>query len=1190
MKEVRLITRRRSSKILEYIQEDILTGKSVQTESMEHSATNGNMNETTESLKHLKINFTMENSRKIYFESASSMDQILYIQKWMRNKLRDKRILDSLLKRTGDLEAISALFSSLSRETSFPDITSKLQNRSLVEKVVEFLKMFDSEKNVTMPSNSTISSSQETSSSSKSTNLSPQSGTQTPTKSPRNLKKPVTPRRPMINTRPARTFLSCLMIHLYPEEVLLDGSAEENATGQVDCLEGQLLCTAASMLVKATIYLHKASSELKLNDDLSLLKWNLQIFNFSRAFFNHSLKTWQKLDAERLAIELLAPYGQAYASLKVAEQSAVMIDQNGGSTTIGSTGSPVVSLPGSSGMGLDLNEDANRYKIAAMRQLQQMKQTMVTLIGKERADQYCDAIEVAVQRGENTVELPASDDQDVIQTIHANIGNNTINTQGIALEDTASSTSSPSISSSTNRQENSIANLSSSERTFQNHQEQLRPRPVDIPGKVLGKEEDSSSTANNLSTSPGLMRVNLATSPSRKAFFSQNRGNNETSSTSSLPAPISPSPSVGSTSSSPPPHKKRPTGLTTPNFVSSQSPTAGIFTSSGSGVSQHKEKDERNNYPVEITNISTATLPGPLQALLRNEDLAHELMINPDFRIEDPNETKSNTSSTTNSSGMNPMLQIKDTFHRLFWERLVVSLSTANQANAREFKEGDVVYIRATVDQGSYFKGVVLRSLKDQSDDTIDVSFDEGRKLEQDVKIERIRLKGDPLDPVPLLSLLDEVLEKFHELTPNRPDLKANLESKIDTEYIKQILERGMLTAETIESFMTTLIEYLISMQAPARAESTQAWAQDIKFSLANKKVDPNCKNEDLIEFIPKIFQYLFDKIDEVKRDTANAHIQMLIPYLQRNGIDYERNKFISRLNNNEIRMDNIRAWLKKTLEILNQEEMSKLKANSSGTEVSSTTTSLNEILTKVEKKDSATHIEALMKSWLLMLSWPVRLDTPFAPVPETLSRDAKRLASIRDAIDRFTLIGTYSAITKQFIMEQTKAYNAKTPNKINFSMATNLDKLQSNLHTLLVNDTSLRLPDIIAAVLDFSAKRIKELGIISDQDESEKVSFSLRNLLNNSCDPNHPVFKLMFQRVLDIFHAYLKDDTQKFQAMAGGHGSEFGTLIQELTKVAKDLRNIYRHDFLVHGALYSKIFAEEASDLIVSINENKID
>ena len=108
---------------------------------------------------------------------------------------------------------------------------------------------------------------------------------------------------------------------------------------------------------------------------------------------------WQKLDAERLAIEMLAPYGQAYASLKVAEQSAVMIDQNGGSTTIGSTGNPVVSLPGSAGMGLDLNEDANRYKIAATRQLQQMKQTMISLIGKERATQYCDAIEAAVQRG-----------------------------------------------------------------------------------------------------------------------------------------------------------------------------------------------------------------------------------------------------------------------------------------------------------------------------------------------------------------------------------------------------------------------------------------------------------------------------------------------------------------------------------------------------------------------------------------------------------------------------------------------------------------------------------------------------------------------------------------------------------------------------------------------------------------------
>ena len=90
-------------------------------------------------------------------------------------------------------------------------------------------------------------------------------------------------------------------------------------------------------------------------------------------------------------------------------------------------------------------------------------------------------------------------------------------------------------------------------------------------------------------------------------------------------------------------------------------------------------------------------------------------------------------------------------------------------------------------------------------------------------------------------------------------------------------------------------------MQAPARSEITQAWAQEIKFALAAKKTDPHCKNEDLVDFIPKIFQYLFDKIDEVKRDTANAHIQMLIPYLQRNGIEYERNKFISRLNNKEI-------------------------------------------------------------------------------------------------------------------------------------------------------------------------------------------------------------------------------------------------------------------------------------------------
>ena len=80
-----------------------------------------------------------------------------------------------------------------------------------------------------------------------------------------------------------------------------------------------------------------------------------------------------------------------------------------------------------------------------------------------------------------------------------------------------------------------------------------------------------------------------------------------------------------------------------------------------------------------------------------------------------------------------------------------------------------------------------------------------------------------------------------------------------------------MLTVESIDFFMTTLIEHLLSLQSPARDETTQVWTQEIKFSLATKKTDPNCKNQDLVTFIPKIFQYLFDKIDEVKRDTANA-------------------------------------------------------------------------------------------------------------------------------------------------------------------------------------------------------------------------------------------------------------------------------------------------------------------------------
>ena len=135
--------------------------------------TNKSMKETTESLKHLTLNFTMDNARQSYFESEPCLNHVRYLQKWMRKKVHEKMMMADLLKRSGELEAISSLFTSLNRSTTFQDITGKLQNRPLVEQVVDFLKIFDGEstlsasnKKLPNSSSSTTSSPQASSSSS----------------------------------------------------------------------------------------------------------------------------------------------------------------------------------------------------------------------------------------------------------------------------------------------------------------------------------------------------------------------------------------------------------------------------------------------------------------------------------------------------------------------------------------------------------------------------------------------------------------------------------------------------------------------------------------------------------------------------------------------------------------------------------------------------------------------------------------------------------------------------------------------------------------------------------------------------------------------------------------------------------------------------------------------------------------
>lgn len=47
-----------------------------------------------------------------------------------------------------------------------------------------------------------------------------------------------------------------------------------------------------------------------------------------------------------------------------------------------------------------------------------------------------------------------------------------------------------------------------------------------------------------------------------------------------------------------------------------------------------------------------------------------------------------------------------------------------------------------------------------------------------------------------------------------------------------------------------------------------------------------------IIPLLPRVFEFVFAQMEEIKRDSANAHIRLIAPYLARHGVAYERAKF----------------------------------------------------------------------------------------------------------------------------------------------------------------------------------------------------------------------------------------------------------------------------------------------------------
>ncbi|CAM9537003.1 unnamed protein product [Scytosiphon promiscuus] len=322
-----------------------------------------------------------------------------------------------------------------------------------------------------------------------------------------------------------------------------------------------------------------------------------------------------------------------------------------------------------------------------------------------------------------------------------------------------------------------------------------------------------------------------------------------------------------------------------------------------------------------------------------------------------------------------------------------------------------------------------------------------------------------------------------------------------------------------------------------------------------------------IIPLLPRAFEFVFSQMEEIKRDSANAHIRLIAPYLARHGAAYERAKFEARLSSGNISLERTKAWLSSAVEGFLSRDAEKGGTGDEG-ERSRRAKGLRDGREEFHKS-------VLQQAFVGLLRSPVRLDRPDAKIaaasgvvlPETLDADGGRLAAARDDVDRVTLIATLCVLVRQVLARLRIGCSAPA-----------MAALQAKTSSLLKQEGVL-LPQIVEECVA-TARRLAGTpgegtppkGLLMTPSEEE----GLRSLLMSSANPKNEVFRVFFKRVLLAL---------KGMVAAGGGGAAddvcgrngLQPFTEELRPVGTRLHRLFAHNVKVHAGHYGPIVTDAA-------------
>ncbi len=171
----------------------------------------------------------------------------------------------------------------------------------------------------------------------------------------------------------------------------------------------------------------------------------------------------------------------------------------------------------------------------------------------------------------------------------------------------------------------------------------------------------------------------------------------------------------------------------------------------------------------------------------------------------------------------------------------------------------------------------------------------------------------------PLIMLISDLRAKIIAITPKRKDLAIETCEAMDIDLLKQMSEHGALDVDTFFKVIRFAGERVLELEAPIRNSVTSAKLEALSEAESGISIGTTIFD---IELVREYFTFLFNKLGEIHLDILNAHLQFIMPFLKQHGVEYEKDRFLERLDSNEINLDVTYSWLHRAICSLREESL----------------------------------------------------------------------------------------------------------------------------------------------------------------------------------------------------------------------------------------------------------------------------